>query len=282
MSFGTMSFFSKALGRPKSYTILLPDYEGATGGPYPVLYLLHGLSDDHRAWSSWTSLDRYVRRLPLVVVMPDGERGFYTNMVEGPRYEDYLMQDLIPHVEGCYNVLKGARHTAIGGLSMGGYGAMKLGLSTRTALARWGHTPAPSPRPARLGECRPPRAPAPVWPGGLAHTHRERPVRPGRADPAREAAGTLLRLRHRGLSPGRQPCLPRAPRAPWDRPRVPGVPRRAQLGVLGRAHPPVAGAPLPGPRHHRRASVAPGHDRPRRRPSHPAGVVGSGCPAVVE
>ncbi len=128
MSFGTMSFFSKALGRPKSYTILLPDYEGATGGPYPVLYLLHGLSDDHRAWSSWTSLDRYVRPFPLIVVMPDGERSFYNNTADGAPYEDYLMQDLIPYVEGCYNVLKGARHTAIGGLSMGGYGAMKLGL----------------------------------------------------------------------------------------------------------------------------------------------------------
>ncbi|HEX2998944.1 MAG TPA: alpha/beta hydrolase family protein [Armatimonadota bacterium] len=128
MSFGTMSFFSKALGRPKSYTVLLPDYEGATGGPYPVLYLLHGLSDDHRAWSSWTGLDRYVRKLPLIVVMPDGERSFYTNMAEGGRFEDYLMEDLIPRVEGSYNVLKGRAHTAIDGLSMGGYGAIKLGL----------------------------------------------------------------------------------------------------------------------------------------------------------
>ncbi|MDH7568845.1 MAG: alpha/beta hydrolase family protein [Armatimonadota bacterium] len=128
MSFGTMAFFSKALGRPKSYSVLLPDYEGATGGPYPVLYLLHGLSDDHRAWTSWTSLDRYLRKYPMIVVMPDGERGFYTNMVEGPAYEDYLIHDLMGHIEGCYNVLKGPRHTAIGGLSMGGYGAMKLGL----------------------------------------------------------------------------------------------------------------------------------------------------------
>lgn len=128
MSFGVQAFFSKALGRPKSYTVLLPDYEGATGGPYPVLYLLHGLSDDHRAWTSWTSLDRYVRRLPLIVIMPDGERSFYTNMAEGARFEDYLMEDLLGHVEGCYHVLKGREHTAIGGLSMGGYGAMKLGL----------------------------------------------------------------------------------------------------------------------------------------------------------
>ncbi len=123
-----MAFFSKALGRPKSYTVLLPDYEGATGGPYSVLYLLHGLSDDHRAWSSWTSLDRYVRRLPLIVIMADGERSFYTNTAEGDRFEDYLMQDLLPHVDGSYNVLKGREHTAIGGLSMGGYGSVKLGL----------------------------------------------------------------------------------------------------------------------------------------------------------
>ncbi|MBI3945350.1 MAG: esterase family protein [Armatimonadetes bacterium] len=128
MSFGTLAFFSKALGRPKSYTVLLPDYQGATGGPYPVLYLLHGLSDDHRAWTSWTSLDRYARRLPIVVIMADGERSFYSNMADGARFEDYLMDDLLGHVEGCYHVRKGRAHTAIGGLSMGGYGAMKLGL----------------------------------------------------------------------------------------------------------------------------------------------------------
>jgi S-formylglutathione hydrolase FrmB len=128
MSFGTMAFFSKALGRPKSYSILLPDYEGATGGPYPVFYLLHGRSDDHRAWTHWTSIDRYVRKLPLIVVMPCGERSFYCNTAEGDRFEDYLMEDLVAHIEGSYNVLKGREHTAIGGLSMGGYGAMMLGL----------------------------------------------------------------------------------------------------------------------------------------------------------
>ena len=46
---------------------------------FPVFYLLHGLSDNHTAWLRWSNIDAYVRGLPLIVVMPNGERGFYTD-----------------------------------------------------------------------------------------------------------------------------------------------------------------------------------------------------------
>jgi S-formylglutathione hydrolase FrmB len=99
-----------------------------TKGPYFTLYQLHGLSDDHTAWCRETSIERYVAGLPLVVVMPDGGRGYYTDAVEGYAYESHIMKDTIRFVEKFFPVKKARTHRAVGGLSMGGYGAMKLAL----------------------------------------------------------------------------------------------------------------------------------------------------------
>jgi len=76
---------------------------------------------------SWTSLSRYVRKLPLTVVMPNSELGFSVNNFNGNRYEDAFFE-LMKHVSSCYNVKTGRENTAVGGLSMGGYGSLKLGL----------------------------------------------------------------------------------------------------------------------------------------------------------
>ena len=65
-----------------SFTAIVP--EGKTG-PFPVFYLLHGLSDDHTAWTRRSSIERYVAGLPLIVVMPNGERGFYTDAKDKPK-----------------------------------------------------------------------------------------------------------------------------------------------------------------------------------------------------
>ncbi|HEX6835511.1 MAG TPA: alpha/beta hydrolase-fold protein [Polyangia bacterium] len=114
----TVEFQSAALGRDTTYTALLPD-----GGepPFAVLYQLHGASDDHRAWLYKSSLLRYVEGLPLVVVMPSGENSYY---VDG--WERLVVDDLPAHVARTFRVRPG--RAAIGGLSMGGYGALRLGL----------------------------------------------------------------------------------------------------------------------------------------------------------
>ncbi len=99
-------------------------------GPFPVLYLLHGLSDDHTTWVRRTSIERYVAGLPLIVVMPDCQRGWYTDSVSLPTYafETFIIDDLIEFVDSTFPTRASREGRAIAGLSMGGYGAFKLAL----------------------------------------------------------------------------------------------------------------------------------------------------------
>ena len=128
MSTAKVQFFSDALGKWTSYNVILPD---AGEGPFPVLMQLHGLTDDAEAWIHLSNLVRHVTGLPLVVVLPDGGTSGYVNWKDSgrlhkARYEDLLMRDIPAHLARAFNVSDSP--WAIGGLSMGGYGAMRLGL----------------------------------------------------------------------------------------------------------------------------------------------------------
>ena len=117
-----------ALRKMTSAVVLLP--ENAGPGPFPVWYLLHGLSDDHTAWTRRTNLERYVEGLPLIVVMPDGGRGFYTDSATEPAgaFETFLLRDLIGFVDRTFQTRAERSGRVVAGLSMGGYGAIKLAL----------------------------------------------------------------------------------------------------------------------------------------------------------
>jgi S-formylglutathione hydrolase FrmB len=119
--------FSRSLQKASSVSVVFPD-EPEVARPWSSFYLLHGLSDDDTIWMRRTSIERYVQGLPLVVVMPDGGRGWYTNAAVGFAYEDDLIKDVMGLVERTFRVKAERGGRAIGGLSMGGYGAMKLGL----------------------------------------------------------------------------------------------------------------------------------------------------------
>jgi putative tributyrin esterase len=127
MAVAQVNYWSPAITKETQCCVLLPERQ-AQGGPYPVWYLLHGLSDDYSAWLRWTSLERYVRDLPLIVVLADGHRSFYTDASDGLAYEQAIVTDLLGFVDTNFRTVKSAKGRAIGGLSMGGYGAMKLGL----------------------------------------------------------------------------------------------------------------------------------------------------------
>ena len=95
---------ANALQKMISATVILPE---GKGGPFPVLYLLHGLSDDHTTWVRRTSIERYVEGMPLIVVMPNGERSFYTDSEANPKaaFETMIVRDLGGFVDGMLNTV---------------------------------------------------------------------------------------------------------------------------------------------------------------------------------
>jgi S-formylglutathione hydrolase FrmB len=126
MAFCELKYHSAALGKATAANVILP--EGHGRGPFATFYLLHGLSDDHTIWQRRTSIERYVAPYPMIVVMPDGGRGFYCDAKEGALWETALVRDLIGVVETLFRVRSTRAARCIGGLSMGGYGAAKLAL----------------------------------------------------------------------------------------------------------------------------------------------------------
>lgn len=128
MAFCELHYFSKALGMQTAANVLLPEGDQHKG-PFPVFYLLHGLSDDHTIWLRRTSIERYVQSLPLIVVMPSGGRGFYSDAREGFAYDTALTRDLVGYIDQIFPTRAERGGRCIGGLSMGGYGAIKLALT---------------------------------------------------------------------------------------------------------------------------------------------------------
>ena len=121
-------FDSQTLDLSLGANIILPEHPKAWQEPPAVLYLLHGLSDDHTIWSRRTSIERYARDYNLVIVMPDANKSFYCDMKHGSNYWAFLAEELPMLVRRWYNVSTGFKQTFVAGLSMGGYGAMKLAL----------------------------------------------------------------------------------------------------------------------------------------------------------
>ena len=96
---------------------------------FPPLYLLHGLSDDHTAWLRYTSIERYATARGLAVVMPAVHRSFYSDEKHGHAYWQFVSEELPRVVRSFFRVSERPADTFVAGLSMGGYGALKLGLS---------------------------------------------------------------------------------------------------------------------------------------------------------
>ena len=138
MALVTCDFFSDVLEVGCSMTVVLPQPTEEQIGveeasiprtDFPVLYLLHGLSDDHTAWTRYTSVERYAAAAGVAVVMPAVNRSFYANEVNGGRYWDYVADELPEIVGNFFRISQDPAQTYVAGLSMGGYGAMKLALT---------------------------------------------------------------------------------------------------------------------------------------------------------
>jgi S-formylglutathione hydrolase FrmB len=129
---------SRVLKQVVHYCVYLPaGYDAGAAEhparPYPVLYFLHGLGDNEQTLfnsGGWTLLDdlRHQHKMgDFLMVAPEGRRSFYINSADGSvRYDDFFLQELMPHVESKYRVRAGRAGRAISGISMGGYGALRF------------------------------------------------------------------------------------------------------------------------------------------------------------
>lgn len=138
MAFVDFKYFSPVMGMQMNIGVILPEVyqgvgvEGAAGDenkPIPTLYLLHGTSDDQTIWHRRTSIERYVSDKRMAVVMMTTHLGAYTNQKYGFRYFDYVAKEVPEICARYFNLSRKREEKFIAGLSMGGYGALKIGLA---------------------------------------------------------------------------------------------------------------------------------------------------------
>lgn len=123
---------STALRKSIQFNIItpqMPPTNPPADNKFPVLYLLHGWADDYSAWLRRTSLERYVENSNLFVVMPDAGPSFYQDMDCGFHYWTFLTSELPAFCQSLFPISTRREDTFAAGLSMGGYGAMRLGLT---------------------------------------------------------------------------------------------------------------------------------------------------------
>ena len=130
--FDNLSLNSKILNMERKYAIYLPPGYETSQRSYPVLYLLHGGGDDQTGWVQFGEVqlitDKAIKEgksTAMIIVMPDantGRRGYFNDVNNEWRYEDFFFEELMPEVEKKYRIKSEKRYRAIAGLSMGGGG----------------------------------------------------------------------------------------------------------------------------------------------------------------
>jgi len=122
---------SKLMARDMPYRVIVPvGYDAKPEQRFPVIYLLHGLAGHFTNWTDLTKVTSYAANYNFIIVMPEGNDGWYTDSATVPedKYESYLLRELIPEIDKKYRTVRDRAHRVVAGLSMGGYGAIKFGL----------------------------------------------------------------------------------------------------------------------------------------------------------
>ena len=123
---------SNIMNKDVAYTVYLPaDYE-TSNRTYPVVYLLHGYTDDNTGWLQFGEINRYADKAiaegtipPMIIIMPNGDSSWYINSYDGKEnYEDFFVKEFMPTVEQKYRIKAEKKYRGVAGLSMGGYGTM--------------------------------------------------------------------------------------------------------------------------------------------------------------
>ncbi len=144
---------SQILDSERKFAVYLPPDYHTSERSYPALYLLHGAGDDQTGWVQFGEVrhiaDKAIRQgqaTPMVIIMPDantGVRGYFNDVTNSWRYEDFFFEELIPHVEERFRIKSEKRYRAVAGLSMGGGGSFIYALrrpelfSSAAPLSAW-------------------------------------------------------------------------------------------------------------------------------------------------
>ena len=136
MAFIHMNMFSEKLMRTVGVNVILPVDKLTFPGmpvredkPYKTLYLLHGVFGSYVDWVNGTRIQRYAEEHDLVVVMPSGDNAFYVDQPKGHNYYgEFIGEELVNVTRKMFPLSKKREDTFIGGLSMGGFGALRNGL----------------------------------------------------------------------------------------------------------------------------------------------------------
>jgi S-formylglutathione hydrolase FrmB len=129
-----LSVPSRILGRSVPYCVILPPGYGEDANRrYPVLYYLHGLGDNQQMFvrsGGFNLIEELWDRREIgdfILVSPAGYASFFMNSYDGRfRYEDFFIQEFMPFIENRYRVAARRESRGIGGISMGGYGALRM------------------------------------------------------------------------------------------------------------------------------------------------------------
>lgn len=122
---------SKLMARKMPYRIALPKaYASDSNRRFPVIYLLHGLFGHYDNWGDKARVAQYLEPYNFIVVMPEGNNGWYTDSATVPndKYESYIVKELVPEIDAKFRTDSTRNGRIIAGLSMGGYGSLKFGL----------------------------------------------------------------------------------------------------------------------------------------------------------
>ncbi len=126
------SLKSSILGKEVEYAMYLPPGYNESTREYPIVYLLHGYTDDETAWIQFGDIERLANEAivdgyipPMIIAMPDAGVSWYVNNYDGTvKYEDFFVQEFLPHVEETYRIRSEKQFRGVCGLSMGGYGSL--------------------------------------------------------------------------------------------------------------------------------------------------------------
>ena len=126
------SIESNILHKNVAYSVYLPPDYFTSERSYPVVYLLHGYTDDNTGWVQFGEINRYADKAiaegtipPMIIIMPNGDSSWYINSYDGKEnYEDFFIKEFIPAIEKKFRVKSERRYRGIAGLSMGGYGTL--------------------------------------------------------------------------------------------------------------------------------------------------------------